>query len=121
MNRKTANAFLADLQKASDEIARRHGVQASVRGTFSGTGARFNVTLKDLTVTETGTSVTAIAIQMASILGKDINKTVSYQGENFTVVDYRPKARRYPWVARGDVTGREICFPDTMISSRVPA
>lgn len=120
MDKKTADAFLEELRKVTNDLASKYNVQAKVRGSYGANDARFSVTINDLVVSESGSVVTARAIQWGVICQKDITTPFTYQGEKFKVVDYNSKARRFPWLCEGE-TGRRIRFTDDTIPSLITA
>ena len=107
-DRETVKNVRADMAAAMQEVAKKHGIKIqqakSVRFDEHGFGLRFEVKTSEGDKAEE-TERKETVNQMAKMEGIDkpvFGVKFSLFDKTFSVIDYKPRNRKYPFIAKGD-------------------
>ena len=116
MDKKVADKIFNEIEAAAHAIAKKYGVALTPRGSWGADGMTSTLRFKDLVVSESGLTQTKALLTAAAYPWNrvDVNKPFTSRGVEYHLVDYRPKASKFPWVGQ-DALGNRLCFPDATV------
>lgn len=86
-------------------------------GSMEANSAKIKFLVRSVSVDASGKTVieaTSKAKSAGAMRGIDITKPVLYKGASYRIIDYRPRAQKYPWVMQGP-DGKQICFSHSLV------
>jgi hypothetical protein len=115
-DRTSCRILSRDIEEALQAIAAKHGIVIRPgRGTFS--GGHFTLKVECSTVSQDGTVNSKEAedfkryAALYSLQADDLGKTITLSFERYTIGGIRPKATRFPILAKRVKDGRVFCLP----------
>lgn len=116
MEKSKAMKVFDEVEAAAKIIAAKYGLELSPTGRYGADGMTSTLRFKETVVSEAGVTQTKALLTAAGYLWNriDVNKPFMSRGVQYRLVDYRPKAHKFPWVGV-DELGNRLCFPDETV------